>query len=209
LRGLSGSDTSRLLHLTMGDAPADELAAAIHADTQGNPLFAKEIGRLLAAEGHSDGAPGGIPIPQGVLEVIGQRLARQSESCRNLLALASVVGREFDPDVIGSLAEVDEDALFAALDEAAAAGLVGAVPEASGRLRFAHILIRDALYEDLPAPRRMRLHRAVAEALEALYAGNPEPHLTELAQHYREAGLAAAHKAIEYAQRAGDRAASQ
>jgi len=158
LRGLSGSDTSRLLHLTMGDAPADELAAAIHADTQGNPLFAKEIGRLLAAEGHGDGAPGGIPIPQGVLEVIGQRLARQSESCRNLLALASVVGREFDPDVIGSLAEVDEDALFAALDEAAGAGLVGAVPEASGRLRFSHILIRDALYEDLPAPRRLRLH---------------------------------------------------
>jgi len=209
LRGLSGSDTSRLLHLTMGDAPADELAAAIHADTQGNPLFAKEIGRLLAAEGHGDGAPGGIPIPQGVLEVIGQRLARQSESCRNLLALASVVGREFDPDVIGSLAEVDEDALFAALDEAAGAGLVGAVPEASGRLRFSHILIRDALYEDLPAPRRMRLHRAVAEALEALYARNPEPHVTELARHYRDAGPAAAHKAIEYAQRAGDRAASQ
>ncbi|MFL5853421.1 MAG: BTAD domain-containing putative transcriptional regulator [Solirubrobacteraceae bacterium] len=209
LRGLSGSDTSRLLHLTMGDAPPDELAAAIHADTQGNPLFAKEIGRLLAAEGHGDGAPDGIPIPQGVLEVIGQRLARQSESCRNLLALASVVGREFDPDVIGRVAEVDEDALFAALDEAAGAGLVGAVPEASGRLRFAHILIRDALYEDLPAPRRLRLHRAVAEALEALYAGNPEPHLTELARHYREAGPAAAQKAIEYAQRAGDRAAAQ
>jgi len=209
LRGLSGSDTSRLLHLTMGDAPPDELAAAIHADTQGNPLFAKEIGRLLAAEGHGDGAPDGLPIPQGVLEVIGQRLARQSESCRNLLALASVVGREFDPDVIGRVAEVDEDALFAALDEAAGAGLVGAVPEASGRLRFAHILIRDALYEDLPAPRRLRLHRAIAEALEALYAGNPEPHLTELARHYREAGPAAAQKAIEYAQRAGDRAAAQ
>src|SRR4051794_8711759 len=209
LRGLSGADTSRLLQMTMGGSPADELAAEIHAETQGNPLFAKEIGRLLAAEGDGEGARGRIPIPQGVLEVIGQRLARQSEGCRNVLALASVVGREFDPDVIGRVAESDDEALFSALDEAAGAGLVGAVPEASGRLRFSHILIRDALYEDLPAPRRLRLHRAIAEALEALYANNPEPHLTELAQHYREAGPPGAEKAIDYAQRAGDRAASQ
>jgi DNA-binding SARP family transcriptional activator len=207
LRGLDGSDTSRLLSMTMGDAPSDELAAEVHAETQGNPLFAKEIGRLLAEEGQ--GAPGRLPIPRGVVEVIGRRLQRQSDRCRQVLELASVVGREFDPDVIGRVAGMEEDALFAALDEAAHAGLVGAVPEASGRLRFSHILVRDALYEDLSPPQRLRLHRAVAEALEALYAGNREPHLTELARHYREAGPQTLDKAIEYAQRAGDRAASQ
>jgi DNA-binding SARP family transcriptional activator len=203
LRGLNGSDTSRLLTLTMGDAPADELAAEIHAETQGNPLFAGEIGRLLAAEGET--APGRLPIPQGVLEAIGRRLQRQTERCREVLALASVVGREFDPDVIGRVSALAEDDLFAALDEAADAGLVGAVPEASGRLRFSNILVRDALYEDLPAPRRVRLHRAIGEALEAIYAGNPDPHLSELARHYREAGPSVAEKAIDYAQRAGDR----
>ena len=206
LRGLDGSDTSRLLSMTMGDAPPDELAEEIHAETQGNPLFAKEIGRLLAEEGQ--GASGRLPLPQGVVEVIGRRLQRQSDRCRRVLELASIVGREFDPDVIGRLG-IEEDALFAALDEAARAGLVGAVPGASGRLRFSHILVRDALYEDLSPPQRLRLHRAVAEALEALYAGNPEPHLAELARHYREAGPQAVDKAIEYAQRAGDRAASQ
>jgi DNA-binding SARP family transcriptional activator/tetratricopeptide (TPR) repeat protein len=207
LGGLSGSDTSRLLALTMGDAPADDLAAEIHAETHGNPLFAKEIGRLLAAGGEA--APGRLPIPQGVVEVIGRRLQRQTDGCREVLALASVVGREFDPDVIARVSGLEEHDLFDALDEAAAAGLVGAVPEASGRLRFSHILVRDALYEDLPAPRRVRLHGAVAEALETLYAANPEPHLTELAQHYREAGPSTADKAIDYAQRAGDRAAAQ
>jgi DNA-binding SARP family transcriptional activator len=207
LRGLNGSDTSRLLTLTMGDAPADDLAAEIHAETQGNPLFAEEIGRLLAAEGQA--APGRLPIPQGVREAIGRRLQRQSDPCREVLALASVVGREFDPDVIGRVSGLDENALFHALDEAADAGLVGAVPEASGRLRFSHILVRDALYEDLPAPRRVRLHRAVGSALEEIYAGNPEPHVAELARHYREAGPALAAKAIDYAQRAGDRAAAQ
>jgi len=208
LRGLSGSDTSRLLALTMGDAPADDLAAEIHAETQGNPLFAKEIGRLLAAEGQPS-RPGRLPIPRGVVEAISRRLQRQTDPCREVLALASVVGREFDPDVIARVSGLDEHDLFAALDEAAAAGLVGAVPEASGRLRFSHILVRDALYEDLPAPRRVRLHGAVAEALETLYAANPEPHLTELAQHFREAGPSMADKALDYAQRAGDRAAAQ
>jgi DNA-binding SARP family transcriptional activator/tetratricopeptide (TPR) repeat protein len=207
LRGLSGSDTSRLLAFTMGDAPADDLAAEIHAETQGNPLFAKEIGRLLAAGGEA--TPGRRPIPQGVVEVIGRRLQRQTDPCREVLALASVVGREFDPDVIARVSGLEENDLFAALDEAAAAGLVGAVPEVSGRLRFSHILVRDALYEDLPAPRRVRLHRAIGEALEAIYAANPDPHLTELARHYREAGPSVADKAIDYAQRAGDRAGAQ
>jgi eukaryotic-like serine/threonine-protein kinase len=209
LKGLSGTDTSRLLELTMGNVPADELTAHVQAETQGNPLFATEIGRLLVAEGTSGQVPGRLPIPEGVRETIGQRLQRRSERCREVLAVASVVGREFDPDVLGGVSGLDEDELFGALEEAAVARLVSGVPESSGRLRFSHILVRDALYEELPAPRRLRLHRAVAEALEALYAGNPEPHLAELAHHYLEAGTPLAEKAIEYAQLAGDRAASQ
>jgi DNA-binding SARP family transcriptional activator len=168
LRGLSGSDTSRLLTLTMGDTPAEDIAAEIHAETQGNPLFAQEIGRLLAAEGSA--ASGRLPIPKGAIEAIGRRVQRQSDHCRAVLALASVVGREFDPYLIGRVSDLEEDTLFAALDEAASAGLIGAVPETGGRLRFSHILVRDALYEDLPAPGRLRLHRAVAEALEAAYS---------------------------------------
>jgi DNA-binding SARP family transcriptional activator len=209
LKGLSESDTSRLLELTMGHAPADELAAEVQSGTQGNPLFATEIGRLLGSEGSGAAIPGKLPIPDGVREAIGQRLQRQSERCRQVLTLASVVGREFDPDLLERVSGLEEDELFAALEEGATARLVGGVPESSGHLRFSHILVRDALYEELPAPRRLRLHRAVAEALEALYARNPEPHLAELAHHYLEAGTALADKAIEYAQLAGDRAASQ
>jgi DNA-binding SARP family transcriptional activator len=209
LRGLSESDTSRLLELTMGNVPADELAAQVQSESQGNPLFATEIGRLLASEGSQAAAPGKLPIPEGVRETIGQRLKRQSEHCRQVLALASVVGREFDPDLLRRISGLEEDELFTALEEAATARLVGGVPDSSGRLRFSHILVRDALYEELSPPRRMRLHRSVAEALEALYARNPEPHLAEVAHHYLEAGTALADKAIEYARLAGDRAASQ
>jgi DNA-binding SARP family transcriptional activator len=209
LVGLGRSDTSGLLELIMREAPADELAERVHAETQGNPLFATEIGRLLAAEGSRERPQGRLPIPQGVREAIGLRLKRQSERCRSILTLASVIGREFEVDTLERASGLEEDQLLGALDEAAAARLVGDVPGARERLRFSHILVRDALYFDLPARRRMRLHRVIAETLEDLYAGNPEPHLSELAHHYLEAGSLVVETAIEYAERAGKRAASQ
>ena len=56
---------------------------------------------------------------------------------------------------------------------------------------------------------RLRLHRRAGDALEALYARNLEPHLAELAHHFFAAAAAGAEeKAIDYALRAGSRAAS-
>ena len=76
-------------------------------------------------------------------------------------------------------------------------------------MRFSHVLMRDSIYEAIPATRRLRLHREIAEALEGLYARSLEPHLAELAHHYLAAGNPEAGKAIHYAALAGDRAAAQ
>jgi tetratricopeptide (TPR) repeat protein len=84
------------------------------------------------------------------------------------------------------------------------------VPGSPGRVRFAHALIRDTLYDELTPARRMQLHQDAAEALEAVHSEDLGPHLTELALHYRAAAPAGvAEKAVEYARRAGDLAASQ
>src|SRR6516225_8830937 len=91
--------------------------------------------------------------------------------------------------------------LLDSLEEAIAAGLVAAVPGAPGRLRFSHALIRDTLYEAIPAGQRLRLHQQAGEALEAFYRPDLDPHLAELARHVGEAG-----KAVGYAERAGHRA---
>jgi tetratricopeptide (TPR) repeat protein len=209
LRGLSATETSRLLEATTGRPPADELAARVHAETDGNPFFATEIGRLLESEDSGGQADTTLPIPQTVMEAVARRLERQSESCREMLTFASVVGREFDPAVVEAVSGGGEDEVYAALEEAASARLLAGLPNAPGRLRFSHILIRDALYESIPPPRRTRLHRAIGAALETLYSENPEPHLAEVARHFLAGGAPVRGKAIEYAQRAGDRAASQ
>ena len=208
LRGLSATDTSRLLEATIGRAPADELAAQVHAETDGNPFFATEIGRLLSSEDFGPDANPALPIPETVMEAVARRLERQSASCRETLALASVIGREFDPAVLEALSGAEEE-VYRALEEAASARLLGVLPNVSGRLRFSHVLIRDALYESIPAPRRVRLHHTIGQALEMLYSANPEPHLAEIARHFLAGGTPVREKAIEYAMRAGDRAASQ
>ncbi len=211
LGGLSRPGTARLLELTMGRPAAGELIDRLHEETAGNPLFAGEVARLLAGQDADQrgGGEAALPIPQGVKEAIGLRLEGQSSEARDVLVLASVLGREFDLEAVERVSELQQDELYAAVEEAATARLVGEVPGGRGRMRFAHVLMRDSIYEAIPATRRPRLHRDIAEALEGLYARSPEAHLAELAHHYLAAGNAEAGKAIHYSSLAGDRAASQ
>jgi DNA-binding SARP family transcriptional activator len=136
-----------------------ELAAQLYERTDGNPLFLVETVRLLAAEGR-------IAIPPSLREVIARRLARLGDECSRVLMLAAVLGREFDHDALATMAGLAEEELLDALDEAMAARVVTDVPGARDRSRFAHVLIRDALYESLTAARRVQLHRAALAVLE-------------------------------------------
>ena len=211
LEGLTELDISRFIQLATDLEHAEALATAIHYQTEGNPLFVDEVVKLLAAEGGLDRARdsgGGTPtIPQSVREVIAERLHRLPPECVEVLTLAAVLGREFSHDALGRVVELGSDELLDVLDEAIAARVVAEMPGTPGRLRFSHALIGDVLYDALPPGRRARIHRTIGDALEAMYAPDPEPHLTELCHHFFEAIPAGdAGKALAYARRAGDRA---
>ncbi len=172
LAGFDQEATAHLLEETMGSAPEAELLAQVQDGTRGNPLFVAELGRLLAAgEWHE----GRLPIPDGVRETIGHRLERRSSGCRKVLDTASAFGREFELEPLGRVCGLEEDALFAAIEEATAARFVGDVPGAAGRLRFSHVLMRDALYDQLAATRRMKLHREIADGARGPLRGQPRP----------------------------------
>jgi DNA-binding SARP family transcriptional activator len=210
LTGLSAAEVGEYVKLSTGIEPAPGLVETIHAETEGNPLFVSETVQLLAAEGHVDEADAHVRIPPGVRAVIGRRLERLPKRCRELLVPASVMGREFGLDALTELSALDSAQLLDALNEAMAERVLDDVPGAPGRLRFGHALIRDTLYDELTAARRLQLHREIGEALEAVYASDSEPHLAELAQHFVAAApLGTADKAVDYARRAADRAARQ
>jgi DNA-binding SARP family transcriptional activator len=142
LSGLTELDVSRFIALTTEVDSAEALAAAIHDQTEGNPLFVDEVVRLLAAQGRlGDLEDTGRPaIPPTVSEVIAQRLAYLPEACTDLLMDAAVVGREFSLITLG---RIGGDEPLEVLDPALATHVVVEVPEARGRLRFSHGLVRD------------------------------------------------------------------
>ena len=207
LRGLDREDLAAFV-AARGDA-SDELVTAVHLATDGNPFYVDEVLRLLAAEGRLE-APGPLarlPLPDGVRDAIARRLAPLPDDVRELLAVASVIGREFRVETLAGAAGLDAGDVVVLLDRGTAHGAVEEARDRLGRFRFRHALVMEVLYDGLSATRRAMLHRAVGETLERTYAGALEPHVAELAHHFVHASPPGdAAKAIDYARRAGARA---
>jgi DNA-binding SARP family transcriptional activator len=208
--GLPEGDVASFVSLTTGLEPPSHLVTALHRATDGNPLFVGEVVRLLrteeALESITSAESWRRMVPESVRAVIRRRLRHLSDNCRLVLTLAAVLGREFDLALLERVSEVSGDHLLEVLDEAARERVVTDMPGQPGRMRFAHALIRDTLYDELTPGRRVQLHRRVGDALEDLYKDNLEPHLAELAHHfYESARPAVADKALAYARRAAER----
>jgi DNA-binding SARP family transcriptional activator len=204
LTGLSEAEVAEYVERTAPESAPPELTGALYARTEGNPLFVGEIVRLGSAEG---AGPEDLVIPQSVRDVIARRLTYLPEECNRVMVLASVLGREFSIDALARLAGVGDDQLLDTLDEPMAARVVADVPGESGRLDFAHTLIRETLYDGLTGARRVQLHRGALEALEALYGAAAAAHHAELAHHCM-AGREF-EKGLRYATSAADRAVAQ
>ncbi len=211
LTGLAQAEVASFVSLTSGLTPQPHVVSTLHRATDGNPLFVGEVVRLLTTEealaSVADAEAWRRMVPEGVRAVIRRRLRHLSDNCQLVLVLGSVIGREFDLAALERVSDVSSDQLLEVLDEAARERIVTAVPGQPGRMRFAHVLIRDTLYDELTPGRRVQLHRRVGDALEDLYADNLEPHLAELAYHfYESARPEVAQKALAYARRAAQRA---
>jgi class 3 adenylate cyclase/tetratricopeptide (TPR) repeat protein len=220
LTGLDASEVVLFLEQAAGHElgpERDELARAIHRETEGNAFFVREVVRHLIETGSLREEAGrwmtGRPveelgIPEGVRDVIGRRLARLPEATNRVLAVAAVVGQEFELAVLQAAGNLDEEAILAALDEAVAARVVIEVRGPASGYRFAHALVRSTIYEELSGARRTVVHRRVAEAIERVHATRLDDHLPALARHYIRASArtAGSAKAVDYARKAGDRA---
>jgi tetratricopeptide (TPR) repeat protein len=212
LGGLEESDVTRFIDQMTDVSPPASLVSAVYHETEGNPLFVGELVRLLAQEGRLAGLEPGarLAIPASVMEVIGRRLEHLSAECRDVLTMASVIGIDFDVGALGRIAEQPIRRMIDDLDEAIRARVVVEVPGAAGRLRFAHALIRETLYEAIPTGNRLELHRRTGEVLESMYGIEDEAYLAELAYHcFAAIPEGDPERAVEYARRAGDVASAR
>ena len=188
----------------------------MYRETDGNPFFVSELLRHLSETGAiyqdtsgrwmAESALEQVALPDSVRVVIGARVGRLGKEAGRVLSVASVIGRDFDLDLLARATKTSEDDMLDILDAAASVALVREVAD-TGRYSFAHALIQHTLYEDLGHNRRARSHRQVAEALEDLCRDRPGARVGELARHWTCAtqpiDLA---KAIGYSKQAGDAA---
>ncbi len=198
LDGLGAAEVTELVAQLSGAEVEGGVAAAIMDRTGGNPFYVRETARLLASEG---GLVAVSEVPAGVRDVIRRRVARLPAHAQTVLRLAAVIGRDVDVDVLLGADDTDEEAALDAVEAGVMAGLL--LEPATGRLRFAHALVRDTLYDDVSRLRRSRLHARIADVMEALgstdYAG--------LTHHLHCAGSpVSTAKAVGYAVRAAEQA---
>ena len=164
LTGLAADEVGQLIEKVCGEHPPTALIQAVHDRTAGNPFFAQQIARLLAAQGVPLERAQVTGVPPAVGDVLARRLARLPGKVVDLLAVASVVGRRFPIATVAASAGVPAEAALQLLDGAVRAAVLE--HDEPGRLRFSHDLFRDVLYDGLSAARRSALHLTVAELLE-------------------------------------------
>jgi tetratricopeptide (TPR) repeat protein len=218
LRGLTSAEVAKMVRaIAGGDVDILEIAEAVYQHTEGNPLFVQESVRNLAEAGLLLGRGEKkqsqslieIRIPDSLRDVVGTRLNRLSTECNRILQVASVIGHDFQFQTLRRVSEVEEDALYAALEEAIGAAVIGERTSIGAviQYRFAHAFFRQLLYEKVIAPRRVRLHQQVAIALEEQYAGHIEDHAAELAEHFSHSSDSQnLEKAINYGEMAAHKA---
>ena len=218
LPGLDSQEVAALVAERLDRSANEVFAQTVHAETGGNPFFVHELVSHLSDLGLLGGDRDDWPTraqveesgaPEGVRHVLSRRVGQLSPSARDTLAVAAVAGGRFQATDVAAAMGRGLDNVIVALEEATASGLVAETGRRPGGYRFAHALVRHALYETGSALRRAQLHWRIAEAIRAS-AGPSGQRLNELAYHYR-LGLAAGDPAVavRWLQAAGDDAVRQ
>lgn len=210
LGGLAATEAAELLGALGEHEVADKVGAAWVAETDGNPFFIRELLRHFVEEGTVFRGQDGkwtterplrdLAVLPGVRDVVARRLSRLSEPANRLLGVAAAFEDTFAFDLVARVSGLDVEDALDALDEALGAQLV---QEAgiTDTYAFANTAIRQTVYGELSTSRRVRLHRRVAEALEATCGGSPSPaQAGEIAaQYHRSSGLPGAERGAEFA----------
>jgi class 3 adenylate cyclase/tetratricopeptide (TPR) repeat protein len=217
LRELEDESSLRLLNLFLPITPEmpGPLKRLILDKARGNPLFIEEVAHSLIENYLTlDEATGAyharadleqIEVPDSINRVIMSRIDRLDESSRNVLRVASVIGRQFEQWLLSAIYPYRHvgDELLERLDELSQRELLEG-PHADLLYLFQHILTREVAYESLLYADRRSLHRRIGECIESQRAGRLAEYYEVLAYHF---GLAEEwNKALHYDLRAGRKA---
>jgi class 3 adenylate cyclase/tetratricopeptide (TPR) repeat protein len=212
VKNLNKEETTELIKQTFGEQTIPpEFADLIYQRTGGNPFFVEEVlrslvedGTIFRTESKWDRKPiQEIVLPESVKLVLKSRLTKLQPETLNVLTMASVIGPEFDFEVLREVSQLEEDALLQSLERAFSAGLVQQIPPQRNIFKFTDHRIMELLLNDLIPIRRAKYHLRIAEATQKVYSKNLEGQAESIANHFSEGGDI--ERTIKYSISAGDR----
>jgi DNA-binding CsgD family transcriptional regulator len=186
--GPLGPDAVQALLSEVAGAPPGPALVELAVQASGNPLYVRELVESLVREGAlTVGTRAELrdisssTVPRSLAAALDNRLSFVPDSTLQMLRMAALLGGEFEVTEVAALlgrsvVEISDD-----LQEATAAGIL---VDAGQRMRFRHPLIRQALYDGIPAGLRVALHRDAGQTLDGL--GGVEPQ--RIAQQLLAAG---------------------
>lgn len=201
LVGLTDAQTAEHLSAVTGAPVSGELATAVSRRSQGNPFFIGELASTLPQTQNADDVA--RMLPDGVRDAARTRLATLDPQVRTVVTTAAILGTTADIPALAHVVGQQPAEVIAALDDAAAAGVMHAQ-----RCEFVHDLMRDATRSEASRATRLDAHRRMAVYLTGL--PNAGEHAAEVAHHWLESlPLGDATQAACWAERAARDASSQ
>ena len=206
LQRLNDTELSLWLCGVLGGETSPELLAYLQRCSEGNPLLATQIVRMLLDQnavryehGHwGVRAEAEGKLPPAVTGLIDRRLERLSSETRRILNTAAMIGRRFDMDLAIAAGAGTEDDLLDAIDEAIIHAVIEPVSEApAGHFAFTHGLLVEAVRRSINPRRLARIHERIGQAMEIRTPNKA----AEIAGHYDQAGIP--EKAYQHAMNAG------
>jgi class 3 adenylate cyclase/tetratricopeptide (TPR) repeat protein len=212
VKNLSKDETIELIKLMFGERTiSPEFADLIYNRTVGNPFFVEEVLRSLVEDGTIfrtetmwDRKPiQEIVLPESVKSVLKSRLTKLQPETLNVLTIASVIGSEFDFQVLQEVTHLEQEKLLGIVETALSAGLLLEDEQRHGILRFTDNRIRALLLDDLSKLRRTNYHLRIGEAIEKIHAESLQAFADSIASHFLQAGDKK--RTVRYSIMAGDR----
>lgn len=183
LRRFDLEHIAKLVRDITGLEPDEDLLALIVEKTDGIPLFVEEFTRAIVQSGDR----GKALVPSSLKGTLMSRLDAVSRDAKQVALMGSVIGREFEPDLLRAAMNASPAFIKERLDELCKSGLIFESGHNRDHFVFRHALIRDTAYQSMLSATRRAHHASVASALTQLRAAEVERRPELVARHLTEA----------------------
>mgnify|MGYP000170252743 CR=1 FL=1 len=186
LRPLSKEDVAEFVERTSQGGASNEVVTSLHGKSGGNPLYLRE---LMAAKvsahrerARSNATSLSTDLTEGLRKSIEKHLDALGKPCRDLLAVASLLGQSFDLPTVTTVSGLSSDVVLDRVAEAVDARLVE--KSTTGTYAFRHALVRSVLSRSLSGTDRAKAHASIGRVLDAHWGAAAGAHAEQLAHHY-------------------------